>query len=292
VSETGAADGAGESEHATTGPAADALAGQLLRERFARLVVTGRSFDLSHAIAPGIPVYGPHAPYTISLNRRHGDPHPRPRAGRSSFANEVIVTSAHVATHIDAIGHFSRDGLVRGGCPAEQIETAVGLSSLDAGEIAPIWRRGVLVDVAGHRGVDALGGGEPIGAAELYAACPVAVEPGDVVLVRTGWARHWHDPDRFNNAGAGWPGPDESAAHWLIERGVHTAGSDTPAFEAIPSPGDSVHALLLVDNGIHILENLDLEALAAAGVGEFLFVGLPLRIVGATGSPLRPLALC
>jgi kynurenine formamidase len=266
-----------------------------VRELFGRLVRDGRSFDLSHPLAPGMPVYGPHAPYTLTLYRRHGDPHPRPRAGRSSFANELLVTSAHAATHIDALGHFSRDGRVHGGCPADQIETNAGLSRLDAAEIGPLWRRGLLLDVAGHRGVEVLPPGSPIGGTELgeiAAGAGITPEPGDVVLVRPGWARYWSDPPRFNDAAGGWPGPDDSAARWLIGHGVSVAGSDTPAFEAIPSPGDSVHALLLVDNGIHIVENLDLEQLAAGGVTEFLFVGLPLRLVGATGSPFRPLALC
>jgi kynurenine formamidase len=265
------------------------------RELFERLVRRGTAYDLSHAMAPGMPVYGPHPPYGITLYRRHGDPHPAPRAGRSSFANEQIVTSAHAATHIDALGHFSRDGLVHGGRAAAEIEAVGGLTALDASEIGPLWRRAVLVDVAGHRDVPALEAAEPIGAEELHAvteAAGIGIEPGDVVLIRTGWGRYWHQPDLFNNAGAGWPGPDDTAAQWLIEHGVFAAGSDTPAFECIPSPGDSVHALLLVDNGIFIVENLNLEEIAAASVTEFLLVALPLRIVGATGSPFRPLALC
>jgi kynurenine formamidase len=264
------------------------------RELFARLVREGRSADLSHPMAPGMPVYGPHAPYTITLHRRHGDPHPRPRAGRSSFANELLATTAHAATHIDAIGHFSRDGLVHGGCPAAEIETAAGLSRLDAGELGVVWRRGVLLDVAGQRGVPVLPAAEAIGGDELAAVAAAqgtALEAGDVVLVRTGWAQYWEQPERFNNAGAGWPGPDDTGARWLVEQGAAIVGSDTPAFEAIPSPGDSAHAILLVDNAVHIVENLAPEELAAAGAHEFLLVGLPLRIVGATGSPLRPLAL-
>ncbi len=260
----------------------------------ARLVRTGTAYDLSHAMAPGMPVYGPHPPYSITMYRRHGDAHPAPRAGRSSFANEQLVTSAHAATHIDALGHFSRDGLVHGGCPAAEIESVNGLTSLDAASIAPFWRRGVLLDVAGYRGVDVLPPASPITGEELAAtatAAGVEVGAGDVVLIRTGWAQYWSDPVRFNNVGAGWPGPDDSGAHWLIERGVAAAGSDTPAFECIPSPGDSVHALLLVDNAIHIIENLNLEEAATSSICEFLFVALPLRIVGATGSPFRPLAL-
>ena len=153
----------------------------------------------------------------------------------------------------------------------------------------------MLLDVAGFRGVEALGGAEAVTADELAAVADrqgVEVQPGDVALVRTGWARHWSDAVRFNNVGGGYPGPDDSAAHWLVDRGVHSVGSDTAAFECIPTPGDSVHAILLVDNGVHIIENLNLEQLAAERVHEFLFVALPLRIAGATGSPLRPIAMC
>ena len=250
-----------------------------------------QTFDLAHQMTPTMPVYGPHPPYSISLYRRHGDPHPVPRPGGSSFANEQLVTSTHVGTHIDALGHFSRDGLLHGGCPADQVETANGLTDMDAAKIPPLVCRGVLLDVAGHRGVDHLGPAEPITGGELeQVADGVSIVPGDAVLIRTGWARFWSDPVRFNNAGKGWPGPDDSGAHWLIDQGVVAAGSDTPAFECIPSPGDSVHALLLVDSGIYIIENLDLEALAAAGAREFTLVALPLPIVGATGSPIRPLA--
>jgi kynurenine formamidase len=258
------------------------------------MVLTGKTYDLSHELRPGMPVYGPHPPYSISMYRRHGDPHPAKRAGGSSFANEQIVTSTHVATHIDALGHFSRDGLLHGGCPADAAESVHGLSSGDAAEIGPLIRRGVLLDVAAARGVDHLQGGDAITGDELddiAAGTTSGVRPGDIVLIRTGWAQLWDDAARFNNAGAGWPGPDDSGAHWLVGRGVVAAGSDTPAFEAIPTPGDSVHAILLVDAGVYIIENLNLEELAGAGISEFLFIALPLPIVGATGSPVRPLAI-
>ncbi len=252
----------------------------------------GRLFELSHELTPKMPVYGPHPPYSITLHRRHGDAHPAPRAGGSSFANEQLVTSTHIATHIDALGHFSRNGQVHGGCPADQIETANGLTSLDASEIPPLVAHAVLLDIAGHRGVDNLEAAEPITGDELETvASGLDLAPGDVVLIRTGWARFWDDPMRFNNAGRGWPGPEETAAHWLIDRQVKAAGTDTPAFECIPSPGDSVHALLLVDHAIYIIENLNLEALAASGTKSFTFIALPLPIVGATGSPLRPIAI-
>jgi kynurenine formamidase len=87
------------------------------------------------------------------------------------------------------------------------------------------------------------------------------------------------------------PGPAVAGARWLSKRGVFAAGSDTVAFEKLPDPSMPVHVHLLVESGIHIIENLNLEELAATGVSEFAFVGAPLKIRGATGAPIRPLAL-
>ncbi len=158
--------------------------------------------------------------------------------------------------------------------------------------------RGVLLDVAATRGVDVLDPGEGVTADDLAAAAERAdAEPGrgDVALVRTGWARHFGDAATYLGQSDGVPGVDESGARWLAERGVVAAGSDTTAFERIP-PGAGhsvlpVHRILLVEHGIHIVEHLALEDASEAGLGEFLFVMAPLRIVGGTGSPVRPVAV-
>jgi kynurenine formamidase len=110
------------------------------------------------------------------------------------------------------------------------------------------------------------------------------------VLLRTGWAKYFSDPAKFIDEVRG-PGPGVAGARWLSERRVFAAGSDTVAFEKVPDPGMPVHVHLLVESGIHIIECLNLEELAAAGVSEFLFVALPLKIRGATGSPVRPVAI-
>ena len=126
-------------------------------------------------------------------------------------------------------------------------------------------------------------------------AHPTELEPSPwltvLVLLRTGWAKHWRDSALFNGSRGGLPGPGRDGALWLLEQGAAMVGSDTPAFEVIPSQGDSVHAMLLVDRAVHIIENLNLEPLAAKAPRRFLFVGLPLRMAGATGSPLRPIAI-
>jgi kynurenine formamidase len=120
----------------------------------------------------------------------------------------------------------------------------------------------------------------------------VRLEPGNVALIRTGWGKYWDQPRRMANAQA--PGPGIEAARWLSAHGIFAVGSDTLAFEATPTLFP-VHVHLLVEKGIHIIEALNLEELAAHfrrhGTREFLFVGAPLKISGGTGSPMRPFAL-
>ena len=157
----------------------------------------------------------------------------------------------------------------------------------------------MLYDVPGHRGVDSLPAGEPVGADELRAiedAHGVAAGAGDVALIRTGYLAHWPDPDALAaHRGAG---PDLSAAELLAARGVVATGTDTETYEVQPAPDrgtpanpQPVHTLLLIEHGIYLLESLDLEALARAGAREFLFVALPLAIRGATGSMVDPVAV-
>jgi kynurenine formamidase len=113
---------------------------------------------------------------------------------------------------------------------------------------------------------------------------------GDVVVLRTGWAQRFENAREFVNNTRG-PGPGIAGARWLSERRIFAAGADTVAFEKSPDPAMPVHVHLLVESGIHIIECLNLEELAGAGVTEFLFIGAPLKLRGATGAPFRPLAL-
>jgi kynurenine formamidase len=101
--------------------------------------------------------------------------------------------------------------------------------------------------------------------------------------------RYWADPERYH--GTPVPGLVVDAAHWIADRHARCVGGDTYAVEKVPAHGMAVHVALLVERGVPIIEMLDLEALARDGVHAFLFVALPLKIVGATGSPVRPIAL-
>ena len=103
--------------------------------------------------------------------------------------------------------------------------------------------------------------------------------------------RRWNEAARFVDGDAGCPGLDGDGARWLLARGVRLTGNDTAYFEVYPRGQDNVHALLIADHGVQIIENLNLERLAADRVHQFLFVALPLPLVGATGSPIRPVAV-
>ena len=251
-------------------------------------------YELSYAMAPSMPVYHQHIPYSLALHRRHGDPHPAKRPDGSSFANEVIITSGHSGTHIDALGHFSRNGCLHGGLEVAEVETRDGIRELNAADIPPILQPAVVVDVAAARNVDCLEPGEEVAVSDIERALTLSdgnITPGDAVLIRTGWSKHWPDAETFNGRRGGMPGPGETATRWLLSRGATLLGSDTPAFECLPAPGASVHAMLLVDEGIHIMENLNLDELARLRRPRVIFVALPLRLVGSTGSPIRPIAI-
>jgi kynurenine formamidase len=220
------------------------------------------------------------------------------REDGSSASNELIVTGGHVGTHVDALAHVSHEGLLHGGVDAAQAQAGGRFSEHGIDKLAPFVSRGVLLDVAGAHGVDVLDGGQAIEAEDVEAALEhggVELRKGDVALVRTGWARHWTDPQAFIGHDSGVPGPATGAAAWLLERGIRATGSDTTAYEHVPAGAGHrllpVHRMLLVEHGVHIIEMLDLEPLAAAGVHEFAFVLAPLKVSGGTGSPVRPLAL-
>lgn len=248
-------------------------------------------FDLSQPYYVGMPHHPAHPPFLYGMTKRHGDIC-LPDGGSS--AAESIALGSHVGTHIDALAHFSKDGKLHGGVAAEPNQSyGGGMGKHGVETIPPVVRRGVLLDVAGARGVEILPEDASLGAAELEDVAGrqgVAIRKGDVVLVRTGWATLWGDARAYIN-GVKSPGPNEEAARWLSAKGIWAGGSDTVAFEFVPARNMPVHIHFLVESGIHIVEALDLEGLAKAKRYELAFVAAPLKIVGGTGAPVRPLAL-
>lgn len=243
-------------------------------------------YDLGQPLFAGMPHFPTHPPFAMTLNKMHGD---LVLENGASSAAETITLGGHVGTHIDALAHFSCDGKLHAGLVPKQ-SYAGGVEDYSVETIAPIWRRGVLFDVARSMGVAALDRDFVIRPEHLR-DCGVEVGAGEIALIRTGWGAFWHDAKRFIAGGSGGqahgPGPRVEAARWLSERGIFAAGSDTVAFEKVPSHME-VHVHLIVEKGIHIIECLNLENLPAC---EFTFVALPLKIRGGTGSPIRPVAL-
>ncbi|GGJ50006.1 cyclase family protein [Streptomyces brasiliensis] len=251
--------------------------------------------DLGRQLRVGMPQSPNHPQFWHTLPRRHGD---MVRADGGSAANDMITMGCHVGTHIDALAHVSHEGLMFGGVDAAQAGVGGKYDALGVHTIAPMIRRGVLLDVAGQHGVACLEGGYEITVEELEAAAAAAgveVGQGDVVLIRSGWGSKFAEGAAYVGGPTGVPGVGETGARWLAERGIHAAGADTIAFERLaPGGGHALlpaHRVLLVESGIYIIEALDLEELGARGWGEFTLVLVPMNIYGATGSPVRPLAV-
>jgi kynurenine formamidase len=242
-------------------------------------------YDLAQPYFVGMPHHPSHPPFLFSLVKQHGE-YFGP-SGNSS-ASDAVALGTHVGTHMDALCHFSCNGRLFGGEEAAGAQSyGEGLTRHAIDGVAPVLRRGVLLDLAAN---GPLPEDCEITPADLESAVRADIRPGDVVLIRTGWAQYFQDPARFISQVHG-PGPALAGAHWLSRRGIFAAGSDTVAFEKVPDAAMPVHVHLLVETGIHIIECLNLETLAAAGVREFLFIALPLKLRGATGSPIRPVAV-
>lgn len=253
-------------------------------------------FDLEMPRFQGMPIHEAHQPgYMYVLHRRHSDGWIEGTSQGRSGASGVIVCMEHSGTHIDALCHQAENQLLHGGIEAHSVSSSKGFTHGSVDAIDPIVAPGVLLDIPRYRGTGEVPAGEAISAAELQACAAaqgVEVNKGDVVLVRTGNGKHWNDPERFL---AG-PGIAGDGSRWLAERGIFAAGADNMAFDVLglKDPIDGLlpgHLILLVRSGIYIIENLDLETLAAASHHRFTFVCTPLKFVGATGSPVRPIAL-
>lgn len=251
--------------------------------------------DLGRQLSVGMPQSPNHPQFLHTLPRRHGD---MVRSDGGSAANDLITTGTHVGTHIDALAHVSQDGKLYGGADAGA--SCLGGKYVEHGvhTIAPMIRRGILLDPATHLGLPDLPGGHEITVAELQETLEwqkTKIQPGDVVLIRSGWGKKFSEGAAYVGGASGVPGISHAGAEWLAAQQVHAVGADTIAFEWLAPGGGHAqlpaHRVFLVENGIYIIEALDLEELAERRMYEFTFVLVPLNIFGATGSPVRPLAL-
>lgn len=256
-------------------------------ENLAAALQSARVYDLGQPYFTGIPHHPGHAPFLFSMTKKHGD---MVTPGGTSSAAEAIAMGSHVGTHIDSLCHFSCGGKLHGGHEAagmQDVMTGMKIHSVD--HVKPVMRRGVFADIAAQQGVDALPVDFAVTPEMLEKAIETEVRPGDVVLIRTGWARYWSPDDKYIRLNE--PGPELPAAKWMSGRKVFAAGSDTICFEKVPSQDMPVHVHLLVESGIYIMEALNMEELSRDRVREFVFVAVPMKLRGGTGAPVRPLAV-
>lgn len=261
------------------------------------VVRSGEVYSLEQIVEPGIPFWGGHPPLVIAPYVRHGD---MPELAPASVGNEITTLPMHGGTHIDALSHIGKwvDGEIElyGGVKAKNVTTSGGYTALGAEHFPPIILRGVLLDVAENHGVDVLPDSYGITGEDLKrceASQGVSISAGSAVLIRTGFAKYWRtENERFSNKGAG---VNIDGARYLAGRKIALVGTDTEAVEQWPfdpeGPPLPVHTYLIVENGITHVESLFLERLAQDKAYEFLFIALPLRIRGATGSHIHPVAI-
>lgn len=256
----------------------------------ATLVREGKVYPLGIVTGPGTVPY-PGRSFgieTFSLGEAQG-------TNRVTGHDDRLVTHVGIGSQIDGLGHIGRDGVHYGGARAEDFFTESGLTRFGTDKIPPIATRGVLIDMARQFGVGRLEPMASFGADEIAAAAEaqgVTIRAGDVVLFHTGWlSMSDEDPAAFIGQQ---PGINEAGAEYLAGLGVVAVGADSAALETMAFEDGKVfpvHAALLVDHGIYILETMNTGPLAADEAWEFFFVlGQP-RFEGAVQAVINPVAI-
>jgi kynurenine formamidase len=264
--------------------------------RAAGLVRTGRVIPLAQELGPGT-VVPPHRQRVERYMTRDGGDYAAGarRPGGFQFAEDVYSFATHSGTHVDSLAHAWYDDELYNGFSSTSIRSTTGAQRCGADKLRPMVTRGLLLDVAATRS-EPVEGGTAVTADDLARAAEAAgvtPEPGDAVLLHTGWlARAGGDAASYY--GSGEPGIDESAARWLADADVAVVGADNYAIEVLPSPAGTlfpVHQILIRDHGVPLVENVVLAELAEVGATRFLFVAAPLPLVGGTAGPVCPVAV-
>src|SRR5262245_30240502 len=215
---------------------------------------------------------------------------------RGSNEEMVISEIGQVGTQLDGFAHQTHGNSLYNCFKVDEVATRTGFSKLGIHNVGVLITRGVLIDVAGFKGVEMLGDNYEITVEDLEGALKkqnLSLQPGDAVIINTGWGKLWaKDNARYVKS---CPGIGVQAALWLATKDPMLLGADNWPVEVAPNPDKQlslpVHQIALVVNGIHLLENLKLDELAAKQVYEFAFVMQPLKIQGGTGSTVAPVAI-
>ncbi len=203
---------------------------------------------------------------------------------------DLIATSMHAGTHLDALCHMSRNGKIFGGVNAAEFETHKGYSKYGVDEVPIIVKRAVLLDFPSYKSMDILPPRYEIGPEDIEGALEredVELRSGDAALVRTGYSRFLTtDSQKYLHDFAGMTA---DGARLLASKKISVACSDNLAF-GVPKPFE-LHQVFLVDNGIYMVKSMNLEELAKDRVYVSTLIITPLKIKGSTGSLVRPIAI-
>ena len=259
--------------------------------RAARLIRTGETFELGRVLSPSMPFF-PGRRFDLLTKRTVVNPGTNHRGSNE----EIVVTElGQVGTQFDGFSHQTIGDRLYNCFQLSEIASRTGFSKLGVENVGSIMTRGVLIDVAALKGA-MLSDNYEITAQDLQQALQrqgTTLQPGDAIIVNTGWGTLWgKDNARYAK---GWPGIGVGAAEWLARQDPMLVGSDNMGVEVNPNPDTQlslpVHQILLVVNGIYLLEALKLDDLASRRVYEFALIVEPLKIQGGTGSTVAPLAV-
>jgi kynurenine formamidase len=255
-----------------------------------RVPTEGRVWDLGLELNARIPHNASFVRFSMAFTQT---PEGTGAASAFQYCAEAISGTQHVGTHIDALIHVQAEGRIYGGGLAREARDDSGWRQFGMETVPPIVGRGVVLDIPRLLGLPRLPDGYEITIADIQAELQrraLRLRQGDIVIVRTGKIQDFHDEAAFQG---GEPGVGRDAAIWLFEQGMAVLCTDTTGTEPLPFKDAALttHRAMLVERGVHLIENLFLEDVASADVREGLFVGLPLRITGATGSWLRPVLI-
>ena len=259
--------------------------------RATRLIRTGEVIELGHVLSGSIP-----------LGVRHFDLYTKPfqlnpQSNRRGSNEELVVTElGQVGTQFDAFSHQTIGDSMYNCFRRDETITRSGFTALGVENVGALMTRGVLIDVAELKSVEMLPIAYEITVEDLQQALArqeVSLEPGDAIIIHTGWGRLWYEDGARFSSGA--PGIGIAAAEWLATQDPMLVGSDTEPVEIQPNPDPNislpVHQIMLAINGIHLLERMKLDELAASDVYEFALIVQPLKLQGGTGSTVAPIAI-
>jgi kynurenine formamidase len=267
------------------------------------LVKEGKTHPLGIVIDPNMPAFPPRKMMlqVVQPTQHFGRPNDDAFGWEMAYNDDVAQLWYGMGPQLDGLGHLGEGhgpearfyNCNKGG----EFAALTGLTKMGIHNVPPMVGRGVLIDMAKHKGVETLDAGQGITSDDLKAAAEaqgVEVREGDVVLVHTGWtdAKLESDPQAWVS---GEPGLTNEAVEYLATLNPMAVGADTWGVEAVPPvEGDRVfhgHVTLLADSGIYILETMNTAELARQGVTEFMFVlGQP-RVKGAVQAMINPVAL-